>query len=123
MREAGGMAAQLFRLAAPYGIEVLSGGGFDSTSNKHRLAQYYGGDVEVVKGAITPEQARFHELPAVPPKPTDNRAAHFTDSETWQAEALDPNDLARYLEEAILDPFDLGIYEPCSPKRRKSGTT
>jgi hypothetical protein len=148
MCEAAGMAAQLFRIAEPYGIAVLSGGGFDSTSEKHRLgetwarerrpvcvlrigdydasgaamndniaedigafARSYGGDLEVVQVAITPEQAKFHSLPSAPPKETDNRPAHFTDTETWQAEALDPDDLARYLRDAILARFDLRIYE------------
>ena len=49
-------------------------------------------------------------MPSAPPKPTDHRPRHFTDTEPWQAEALDPNDLARILEEAILTRIDLGIY-------------
>jgi len=148
MCEAAGMAAQLFRVTEPYGIEVLSGGGFDSTSDKHRLgeiwaregrptvvlrigdydasgaamsdniaedigafAREYGGEIEVVQVAITAEQARFHALPSAPPKETDNRPANFTGTETWQAEALDPDDLARYLEAAILARLDRAIYD------------
>ena len=148
MCEAAGMAAQLFAVTEPYGIEVLSGGGFDSTSEKHRLgeiwagegrpvcvlrigdydasgaamsnniaedigafARHYGGKIEVVQVAITAEQARSHALPSAPPKETDNRPANFTDSETWQAEALDPDDLARYLEAAILARLDRAIYD------------
>jgi hypothetical protein len=147
MCEAAGMAEQLYQVTEKYGIGVESGGGFDSTHDKHRLgenwaregrpvcvlrigdydasgaamnnniaedigafARYYGGEVEVVTVAIIPEQARG-KLPSAPPKVTDDRGTVFTDSETWQAEALDPNDLVRYLEQAILDRFDLDIYE------------
>ena len=37
--EAGGMVAQLERVAAPYGVHVVSGGGFDSVTDKHGFAQ------------------------------------------------------------------------------------
>ena len=110
MCEAAGMAPQLYRITEPYGIAVLSGGGFDSIPDKHRLgeewaavgqpvtvlrigdydasgasmhialmedviafAQEYGGDVEFVQVAITPEQARSRNLPSSPPKPTPRR--------------------------------------------------
>jgi len=36
--EAAGMAPQLARVANPFGVTVLSGGGFDSTTDKHRFA-------------------------------------------------------------------------------------
>jgi hypothetical protein len=149
MCEAAGMAAQLFEVTEKYGIAVLSGGGFDSTEQKHRLgedwaregrpvcplrigdydasgvamndniaedvgafAQHYGGEIEpIVTVAITRKQAQSHNLPSAPPKERDHRPRHFTDTETWQAEALDPGDLARYLEDAILARFDLDIYE------------
>jgi hypothetical protein len=148
MCEAGGMAPQLYRVAEPYGIAVLSSGGFDSLTDKHRLAEKwasdpqpttvlrvgdydasgesmftvlledigafareYGGDVKFVQIAITPEQARLRNLPSAPPKPTDRRGRHFTDTETWQAEALDPNDLARILEDAIRERMDLAVHE------------
>jgi hypothetical protein len=39
MCEAVGMAGQLYRVTESYGIAVLSGGGFDSTSDKHRLGE------------------------------------------------------------------------------------
>jgi hypothetical protein len=50
--------------------------------------------------------ATFHQRR---PKPTDNRGAHFSDTETWQAEALDPNDLADILEAAIVAQIDPDI--------------
>jgi hypothetical protein len=37
--EAGGMIPQLARLAGPLGVPVISGGGFDSITAKHDLAQ------------------------------------------------------------------------------------
>jgi len=37
--EAAGMAPQLARIADPYGIAVLASGGFDSLTDKHRLAE------------------------------------------------------------------------------------
>ena len=39
--EAGGMVPMLASVADPYGITVRSGGGFDSITAKHELAQYY----------------------------------------------------------------------------------
>jgi rhodanese-related sulfurtransferase len=36
--EAGGMAPQLARVANPYGVTVMSGGGFDSLTDKHNFA-------------------------------------------------------------------------------------
>lgn len=41
--EAAGMVPQLNRVARPYGIPVRSSGGFDSTTIKHRLGEFYGG--------------------------------------------------------------------------------
>jgi hypothetical protein len=36
--EAGGMAPQLGRIADPFGVTVMSGGGFDSLTDKHKFA-------------------------------------------------------------------------------------
>jgi hypothetical protein len=62
------------------------------------------------KVAITPEQARNYELQSAPPKPTDRRDRHFNGTETWQAEALDPNDLAEILRDAIEKQLDHDVY-------------
>ena len=43
--------------------------------------------------------------------PNRRRGAHFSDVETWQAEALDPNDLASILRAAIEDRLDRGMYQ------------
>jgi hypothetical protein len=37
--EAAGMAPQLGRVATPYGVTVMSGGGFDSLTDKHKFAE------------------------------------------------------------------------------------
>jgi hypothetical protein len=132
--EAAGMVPQLARIADPYGIAVYSSGGFDSLTDKHRVAQeradgpvtvlhigdydpsgvhvfsalaedigafahHYGGDVEFVRLAVRPEQAALYGLAAAPPKTTDRR--RFEGNETWQAEALDPRDLALIVQTAI----------------------
>lgn len=81
----------------------------------------YGGTVECVRIAITPKQARAHGLPSAPPKPTDHRPRHFIDTETWQAEALDPNDLAAILEAAILARLDPGIRDDVLTEEIASG--
>ena len=157
MCEASGMAPQLYLVTEPYGIAVLSAGGFDSLTDKHRLAEEwaagdqpttvlrigdydpsgesmftvlmedigafagsYGGDVEFAQVAITPEQARQRGLPSAPPKPSDRRGRHFSDTETWQAEALDPNDLARILEEAILARLDHATYASMRDEEEKT---
>jgi hypothetical protein len=41
--EAAGMAPQLERVANPYGITVMSGGGFDSLTDKHKFAEELAG--------------------------------------------------------------------------------
>jgi hypothetical protein len=144
--EATGMVPQLERIANPCGIEVCSSGGFDSTTDKHVIAEewannlqpttvlhlgdhdpsgihcfsslaaditafaeHYGGDVEFVRLAVTLEQAKRFGLPSAPPKASDRRS--FTGDETYQAEALDPRDLANIVRSAIEARFDRGHYE------------
>src|SRR5262249_48320617 len=41
--EASGMVPQVARVASPFGIQVVSSGGFDSLTDKHRIAQQWGG--------------------------------------------------------------------------------
>jgi hypothetical protein len=142
--EAAGMVPQLERIVEPYGIEVLSAGGFSSVTDTHGLAAAwrreavtvlqigdhdpsgmhifshlaedvtafagpYQGDVEFVRIAVTPEQAHELGLESAPPKETDRR--RFEGDETYQAEAIDPLDLARIVEEAIALRFDRDAYE------------
>jgi hypothetical protein len=154
--EASGMVPQLERVADPYGIAVLSSGGFDSLTDKHRLARQwaaaaapvsvlhfgdhdpsgvacyvamaedieafaaaYGGNVVFTRIAVTAEQARALGLASAPPKPTDKRAV-FTDSETWQLEALDPADLAAILRHTIEARLDRAVYDQVLRDEAKS---
>ena len=72
------------------------------------FAHHYGGDVQFVRLAVTPEQAAFYKLPAAPPKPSDRR--RFDGDETWQAEALDPRNLADIVRGAIEKRVDRAAY-------------
>ena len=47
--EAGGMVPQLAREAGPFGVSVISGGGFDSLTAKHDLAQEIAKSVRPVR--------------------------------------------------------------------------
>ena len=69
----------------------------------------YNGDVEFVRLAVTPEQARLYGLPSAPPKATDNR--RFDGDETWQCEALDPRTLAEIVRTAIEQRLDRPVYD------------
>jgi hypothetical protein len=139
-----GMVPQIARVADPYHIEVVSSGGFDSLTDKHRVAAAWGGesitvlhlgdhdpsgvhvfgslaediedfadeydgDVEFVRLAVTPDQARQYDLPSAPPKATDNR--RFDGDETWQCETLDPRTLAPIVQAAIEERIDREIYQ------------
>ncbi len=59
MCEAGGMAPMLAQVANPYGIAVLTSGGFDSLTAKHDLAQEL---AEVLQGGIWPEVLHIGDL-------------------------------------------------------------
>lgn len=142
--EAGGMAPMLAQVADPYGITVRSGGGFDSTTAKYELAQFYaqqnkpvivlhvgdydasgetlwnvldedvgafvseiGGELQVQRVAVTPEQVQEYDLPTAPPKVKDNRGSYFTDTVTAQAEAFPPALLQSIVRDAIEATMDL----------------
>ncbi len=64
--EAAGMVPQLNRVARPYGIPVRSSGGFDSTTIKHRLGEFYGGKdpkmvVALHVGDLDPSGEHIHK--------------------------------------------------------------
>jgi hypothetical protein len=82
------------------------------------FAEYYGGDIEFVRLAVTPEQARRFRLPSAPPKATDRR--RFDSNETWQLEALDPRDLARIVGIAIEERIDRATYEAVLTDEQKA---
>jgi len=89
----------------PSGVHCFSSLAEDVAS----FADHYGGDVQFVRLAVTPGQAAFYKLEAAPPKPTDRR--RFDGAETWQAEALDPRDLADIVRGAIETRLDRAAYE------------
>jgi hypothetical protein len=103
--EATGMAPQLERVADPFGVMVMSSGGFDSLTKKTRIgrrrrwispisthparttflaemedveafARVLGGEVTFTRLAVTRDQISRYRLDTAPPKPTDNRAFH-----------------------------------------------
>jgi hypothetical protein len=82
------------------------------------FAEAYGGDVRFERIAVTPDQARVYNLPSAPPKPRDRRG--FESDETWQAEALDPHDLALTLTDAIESRFDRAAYEAVLAEEEKT---
>jgi hypothetical protein len=88
----------------PSGVHVFS----SLAEDIEEFAADYGGDVEFVRVAVTPEQARQYNLPSAPPKATDRRS--FDGDETWQCEALDPRTLAAILQAAIDERFDRDLY-------------
>jgi hypothetical protein len=98
----------------PSGVHVFS----SLAEDIEEFAAAYGGDVEFVRVAVTPEQAALYNLPSAPPKPTDNR--RFEGNETWQAEALDPRTLAEILTAAIEQRFDRALHEAVLEEEREA---
>lgn len=74
-----------------------------------------GGDVEVTRLAVTPEQVATMRLPTAPPKATDNRS--FT-GKTTQAEAIPPAKLREIVTAAITDRIDIDIYNDILDQER-----
>lgn len=152
--EAAGMVPQLQRVADPYGVPVISSGGFDSVTVKHDMGrqlaerptvvlhigdhdpsgvhmfsslaedvqafagtyrkqhcsdQTFRASIAFIRLAVTPDQAHQFDLPSAPPKATDRR--RFAGLETWQCEAIPPDELARIVESAITDRLDGEAYD------------
>ena len=141
--EAAGMAPQLARVTDPYGATVMSGGGFDSLTDKYNFAAELAAhdrptevlhigdhdpsgvsmflafleDVEAFTRDLGgPAQIREFDLPTAPPKATDNRA--FT-GQTCQAEALAPDVLANILRDAIEERIDRRVLERVQRRERR----
>jgi len=130
--EAAGMLAQLRRVCSPYDIHVITGGGFDSLSDKWRFAQLVLGiedPVEVLHiGDLDPHgedifTALAEDVPAfdcpgvtftrlaVTPEQvaTYNLPTDFEHPNIVQAEALPPDVLADIVETGIRDRLDLDL--------------
>jgi hypothetical protein len=69
------------------------------------FAEHYGGEMHLVRVAVTAEQQQAYSLPTSPPKARDRR--EFAHTFTVQAEALPPDELARIVREAIEAQLDL----------------
>lgn len=98
----------------PSGVHVFS----SLAEDIEAFANDYGGDVEFIRLAVTPEQAALYSLPSAPPKPTDRRS--FEGNETWQAEALDPRMLAAIVSAAIEERIDRTLYEAVLDEEQKA---
>jgi hypothetical protein len=130
--EAAGMLAQLRRVCRPYDIHVITGGGFDSLSDKWRFAQLVLGIEEPVEVLhigdldqhgesifeVLSEDVPAFDCPTVSftrlavtieqvaaySLPTD-----FEHPNIVQAEALPPDILADIVETAIRERLDLDL--------------
>jgi hypothetical protein len=98
----------------PSGVHVFS----SLAEDIEEFAAAYGGDVEFVRVAVTPEQAHQYNLPSAPPKATDRRS--FEGDETWQCEALDPRTLAAILQAGIDERFDRELYDQVLEEERET---
>jgi hypothetical protein len=101
----------------PEGVEVLHIGDHDPSGvhmcssldeDLNAFVDAYGGYVEVTRLAVTPEQVAEMDLPTAPPKRTDRREFY---GETTQAEAIPPRRLREIVQDAIVERFDMEIYE------------
>jgi len=134
--EAGGMVPQLKRVASPYGIPVLSSGGFDSVTSKYNMAMAVSdqphhiihiGDFdpsgEHIASSLIADMRGFSDEPigftrlAVTEEqgrsydlptalPKKTDNRSFSGTKTIQAEALRPELLAKILKDGIVDLID-----------------
>jgi hypothetical protein len=118
--EAAGMLAQLRRVCRPYDIHVITGGGFDSLSDKWRFAQLVLGIEEPVEvlhiGDLDQHGESIFEVLSedVPAFTIEQVAAYslptdFEHPNIVQAEALPPDILADIVETAIRERLDLDL--------------
>jgi hypothetical protein len=73
------------------------------------FAADYGNTVAFHRLAVTEAQVARYSLPTAPPKASSHQDRKQM-TRTVQAEALDPATLARTVEDAICDRFDLDVY-------------
>jgi hypothetical protein len=79
--------------------------------------QRYGGEATLTRLAVTPEDVQRYTLPSFPvtDKKRDSRYDWWRDQgcgqECWELDALDPRDLRRIVEEAVLAALDVPSWE------------
>lgn len=69
------------------------------------FTSHYGGELSVLRIAVTEDQQAAFDLPTAPTKPTDRRS--FSAAFTVQAEALPPDALASIVRNAIEQQLDM----------------
>jgi hypothetical protein len=134
--EAAGMLAQLKRVGAPYGVDAIAGGGFDSVSDKWRIVQLvrqagvpfevlHIGDLdqhgESIFEVLSEDVPAFDEHEgnisfsriAVTPEQIAryNLPEDFDKPGIIQAEALPPDVLAAIVDAAIRERLDLELVD------------
>jgi len=81
-----------------------------------KLRMFSGTDIKFQRLALTEEQIIEGDLPPNPVKKTDNKKGPVIDYinrfgvECWELDALDPNDLVKIVENAILEKVDQGLF-------------
>lgn len=78
----------------PSGIDM-------SRDNEHRLAQVFGGDVELHRLALNMDQINMYDPPPNPAKVTDSRFAQYQaihGDQSWELDALEPGVINELIE-------------------------
>ena len=88
----------------PSGVHICS----SLDQDLQAFVDYYGGEVEVTRLAVTPEQVEEMDLPTAPPKSTDKRS--FS-GRTTQAEAIPPRRLREIVTDAVTDRINTDEYD------------
>jgi hypothetical protein len=88
----------------PSGVHMFGSLGEDVQA----FADYYGGDIDFHRLAVTPAQVAEYDLPTAPQKSSDRRVFH---GETTQAEALDPHTLASIVRDAITSRMGMDHFQ------------
>lgn len=143
--EKNGLVEQLSAWFGPRGLPVLALGGYASQTYLKQVSGYvvdrgrpavllYAGDYDpsgediqrdfveraevfnvVERVALTPEQIEDYELPPLPGKETDSRAAAFTRRHgalvQVELDALPPEVLRNLYETAVMEYWDLSAYQ------------
>ncbi len=81
-----------------------------------RRIEEYGGDVEIIRVALTQEDVDEGNMPSFPAKPTDTRYRWFRQqygSQAWELDAMSPPTLRDRMEREILSYIDQETWLRC----------
>lgn len=87
-----------------------------------RLNEFGLDNFEIVHVALTVEQIKEFNPPPNPAKITDPRAKRYIaehGSESWELDALKPNDLEKIVQRNVLNFIDLGLFESMLQKEKE----